>query len=120
MIGSASAWHSYGLTHDSMLPQPERAIAAATNMLVLATAHSLQPTAFMISSLFQQRPNLIQILAFVARLVALVQVAHVAFAIDEHGARHRLHIVHRADLALAIEQHRERYRRLAQPVLDVF
>src|SRR5678816_1363444 len=72
-----------------------------------------------VTSLLQQRANLVQVLAFVAGLVALVQGAHVALAVDEHGARHRLHVVQRADLALAIEEDGEGHRRLAQPLLGV-
>src|SRR5678816_1557497 len=111
MIGSASRWRSYGFTHGSMLPQPAStsAASASENSLILRT----------ITSLLQQRANLIQILAFVAGFVALVQGAHVALAVDEHGARHRLHVVHRADLALAIEEDGEGHRRLAQPLLGV-
>src|SRR4029078_6489434 len=111
MIGSASAWRSYGFTHGSVLPQPARnsAAGASENSLILLT----------VTSLLQQGANLVQILAFVAGLVALVQGTHVALAVDEHGARHRLHVLHRADLALAVEQHRERHRRFAQPLHGV-
>src|SRR4051812_10589774 len=99
MIGSASAWRSYGFTHGSMLPQPAStsAASASENSFDLGT----------LTSLLQQRANLIQILAFVAGLVAPVQGSYVALTVDEHGARHRLHVVHRADLAVAIEQHGE-------------
>src|SRR5678815_1897072 len=111
MIGSASAWRSYGFTHGSMLPQPASTSAASASeiSLVLLT----------VTSLLQQRANLIQILALIAGLVALVQGSHVALTVDEHGARHRLHVVHRADLALAIEEDGEGHRRLAQPLLGV-
>src|ERR1044072_3647471 len=112
MIGSASACRSYGFTHGSMLPQPLSATTAAAPL----TANCQPLTAFIVL-LFEQGSNLIQVLAFVARLVAAMQVTHVALAVDEHGARHRAHLVHRTHLALAVEQHRERHRRLAQPVL---
>src|SRR5688572_14203776 len=124
MIGSASAWRSYGFTQGSMLPQPVSTTASAASAQARHTFRSAltanrQPLTASISSLLQQRPNLIQILAFVAGLVAAVQVANVALAVDEHRARHGAHVVHLADLAVAIEHHRERHRRLAQPLLGV-
>src|SRR5687767_15370591 len=94
MMGSASCWRSYGFTQGSMLPQALSEEARATANTTL-TAIPLFTDA---TSLFQQRADLIQIFAFIAGLVALVQVTHVAFAIDEHRARHRAHVIQFADL----------------------
>src|SRR5690606_26962904 len=74
---------------------------------------------FTILSLLQQRANLIEVLALIARLVAAVQVANVALAIDEYGARHRAHLVHLTDLAVLVEQHGERDRRLRKPAFSI-
>src|SRR5262245_13538360 len=121
MIGSASAWRSYGFTQGSMLPHPlsrtahtasagtrayRRALAMTRGITGLRSKFTLTLSC---RSLFQQRADLVQVLALIAGLVAAVQIAHVALAVDEHGARHGAHVVELAHLAVLVEHHRERH-----------
>src|SRR5262245_31079930 len=99
MIGSASAWRSYGLTQGSMLPHPVSAAAPASRASHF-TAVVTCPVVTIDTSFFDERANLVQVFAFVARLVAAVHGADVALAIDEDRARHRVHVVELAHLAL--------------------
>src|SRR5688572_20375739 len=120
MMGSASCWRSYGLTHGSMLPQAQRLNASAMATVTLTAIPVVTAIVIYLGLLlFEQRSDLIQILAFVAGLVAAVQVANIALAIDEHGARHGAHVVQLAHLAVAVEQHREGHRRFLQPAFSI-
>src|SRR5262245_13068917 len=89
MIGSAMWSRSYGLTHGSMLQPPTASPAAAS----ASTRASSEVLDALIDLLPEQCPDLGLILAFVSRLVALVYEPHRAVAPDQHGARHRLHLV---------------------------
>src|ERR1700687_293824 len=62
------------------------------------------------ASLAQQAADLILVFAFVARLVAVVHVAHLALAVHDHGARHARNLIEGTDLALRVEQYRKRDR----------
>src|SRR6185436_7527626 len=100
MIGSARWSRSYGLTHGSML-QPPTASPAAASSSKRANGEDLGA----ITLLPQQSPHFGLIIVLVTRLVAAVHEPHRAVASDQHGARHRLHLVELRDLVLGVEQH---------------
>src|SRR6187551_1238259 len=116
MIGSAMWSRSYGLTQGSIL-QPPTASPAAASASKRASSEVLDP---LIDLLPEQCPDLGLILALVPRLVAQVYEAHRAVAPDNHGARHRLHLVELRDLILGIEQHRKSHRRFLEPLTRAF
>src|SRR5690606_32906864 len=70
------------------------------------------------SSFSQQLPDLSLILMLVTGLVAVMDVTHLALAIDDHGRRHRDDSIQTADLVRRIEQHGEADRRFFQKLLD--
>src|SRR5580698_5897529 len=110
MIGSARCSRSEGLTHGCGAAQADDS-SAATAARAATVPRKANRRCFMpapASYLFpDQGSNLIQILAFLAGLVAMMHVAHLAGAVENHGARHPRHLIQLADLAVGVEEYRK-------------
>src|SRR5579863_6073362 len=63
-----------------------------------------------------QRADAVHVLVLVAGLVAPVQHAHLARAVNDNGARHAADVVELTHLAVFIEEDRKTHRRLLEPV----
>src|ERR1044072_5384982 len=115
MIGSARFSRSYGFTHGSIELQP---VDAKPRTVSNIKPRSVRMT---FSLLLQHRPDLREIDVLVARLVAAMDLAHVALAIDEHRGRHASDLIELADFAVDVEGDREGHllRQLAQPAFRV-
>src|SRR5665213_548669 len=113
MIGSARCSRSYGFTHGSIGAQALRAFQRHRANRIRATRMSA-PCG---NSFAHQTADAAQVLILIAWLVAAVDHAHSALAVDDYGARHAGDAIERTHLALRIVEDGETHRRLLQPVI---
>src|SRR5579862_800589 len=132
MMGSARCSRSYGLTQGCTAQPPSAALAstavsvqsAARRFLDAAIARlrlecNSLPRACGFELFLRQRSNLVQILALIAGLVAVMDVAHCALTIHDDSARHPRDFIELTHFAIGIEQYRKRDRRALEEFLGV-